>query len=76
MKRSTESLSLVLIGSVIAIGSYRSGDDVDANNGGPIGGGAMLVARSFASDRSDGGPTLDVSSRGGFGSSAFATVAG
>ena len=81
MKRSTETLSLVLIGSVIAMGGCRSGDeDEERNEGGRNGGGRMIggaymVGRALSGGRNVGG-TPSVSSRGGFGTSEFVGVAG
>ena len=76
MKRSTETLSLVLIGSVIAMGGCRSGDDDEEGRGGRMGGGAYMVGRALSGGRGVGGTTPSVSSRGGFGTSGFVGVAG
>ena len=78
MKRSTETLSLVLIGSVIAMGGCRSGDDdEERNGGGRMGvGGAYMVGRALSGGRGVGTATPSVSSRGGFGTSGFVGVAG
>lgn len=78
MKRSTETLSLVLIGSVIAMGGCRNNneDDEQQNNGRRGGGVAYIGGRALAGGRSVGTSTPSVSSRGGFGTSAFSSVAG
>lgn len=77
MKRSTETLSLVLIGSVIAMGGCRSGDDDEERNGrGRMGGGAYMVGRALSGGRGVGTATPSVSSRGGFGQSGFVGVGG
>jgi hypothetical protein len=78
MKRSTEVLSLVLIGSVVAMGVCRSQDDEDEQNngGGRSGGVAYIGGRYLSGGRTVGSTTPSVSARGGFGGSAFATVAG
>ncbi len=78
MKRSTETLSLVLIGSVIAMGGCRSrNDDEERNGGGRMGGAsAFMLGRAMSGSRGVGGSTPSVSSRGGFGGSGAASVAG
>ena len=77
MKRSTETLSLVLIGSVLAMGGCRtSDDDEEQTNGGRVGGVAYLGGRSMSGGRTVGGTTPSVSSRGGFGQTALMGVGG
>ena len=77
MKRSTETLSLVLIGSVLAMGGCRtSDDDEEQQSGGRVGGVAYLGGRALTGGRTVSGSTPSVSSRGGFGGTALTGVGG
>ena len=84
MKRSTETLSLVLIGSALMLGvagcrSRTEEEERNGSRGGGMGGvgAGYMAGRMLSGPRAGGGGTAPgVSARGGFGGSHGSAIGG